>query len=427
MIKPVTSKLQDWQWRIWLALLALMPFHAWLTTWLGSSLGARPIWQAWKEVLIIVLLGILVYGLTKYPLLREFIFDWWPNKLVVLYIFLHLILIVAMRPPAEAALFSLKTNLEFLILFVSLQLLAWRRSQTKKQVQMIKIILLTGLGVALFGTLQALLLPADFLTHFGYGASTIEPFLLIQDSQQVRILSTLGGPNQLGQYLLIPIGVALVYWLKNKQFWWLILPGVGLALISLYRTFSRSAWLGLVGLLVVLLLLQLPLKRALVVGSVLFMGLFLGLVLILTKIESLPSLSFLVFHSPVEKALKQSSDSDRIEAVVESSQAVIEQPTGFGPGTAGPASFRSNQALVTENYYLQLAYEVGIIGLGIFLAICGAIIRRLYQMRHRSQLVRPLLASFIAISFINLFLHGWTDSTTALIWWGTAGIVLRQA
>ena len=33
-----------------LVLVALMPFHAFLTTWLGSGLGHRSLLQGWKEL-----------------------------------------------------------------------------------------------------------------------------------------------------------------------------------------------------------------------------------------------------------------------------------------------------------------------------------------------------------------------------------------
>jgi len=119
-----------------------------------------------------------------------------------------------------------------------------------------------------------------------------------------------------------------------------------------------------------------------------------------------------------------SSNYQRTSALRDGLSDVISQPFGAGPGTAGPASAHNiAPARIAENYYLQIGQEVGWLGLGLFIAILVAIVRRLLAMR-AEPLARVLLASLVGISFINLVSHAWTDDTLALIWWGLAGVVL---
>ncbi len=54
-----------------LVIIILMPFHAFLTTWAGSIFGNREIWQAWKEIVIVIMSLIGVGVLAKDRTLRQ--------------------------------------------------------------------------------------------------------------------------------------------------------------------------------------------------------------------------------------------------------------------------------------------------------------------------------------------------------------------
>src|SRR5215510_9004576 len=59
-----------------LALVALMPFHAFLSVWLGHLTGHQTIIQAWKEVLLLILsiLGLIL--LIREPKIRHRLRTW---------------------------------------------------------------------------------------------------------------------------------------------------------------------------------------------------------------------------------------------------------------------------------------------------------------------------------------------------------------
>ena len=72
---------------------------------------------------------------------------------------------------------------------------------------------------------------------------------------------------------------------------------------------------------------------------------------------------------------------------------------------------------------MQIAQEVGIVGLALFVAISYLVAKALWDNR-KDDLAKALLASAIGLTFVNLVSHAWADDTLAYIWWGVAGIAL---
>jgi len=399
-----------------------MPFHAFLTTWLGDTFGHRSAFQAWKDVLIILLLLFTAIGIFSKTQLRNFLLKDRLNQLIIAYALVHFITILAFKPEPVAANFALKTNLGFLALLIAAQAVSWLYQPTKVARTLSTIILVSGGVVAVFGTLQALVLPPDWLKSFGYGPGTILPFLPISGSSEfTRILATLGGPNQLGQYLIIPITVASWLAVSQRKYWLLIL--LVPMLISLFFSFSRSAWLGVAASMAVLLLAQIGWKKfAITILSLAIIG--TGLVFSLAKSTNNQTFNLLVHHGSNEQS---TSNVERSTAIQTAVTEIRQHPFGIGPGRAGPASFqlRRTTGFITENYYLQLALEIGLIGLGLFLVILVLVGLKLWA-GPKLGLGVPLAASLVGISVVNLFLHGWADSTSALVWWGTVGLIIKK-
>ncbi|MEO7617281.1 MAG: hypothetical protein ABIS59_00390, partial [Candidatus Saccharibacteria bacterium] len=102
-------------------------------------------------------------------------------------------------------------------------------------------------------------------------------------------------------------------------------------------------------------------------------------------------------------------------------------PFGSGLEAAGRASEGTNDQLYTENFYLQLAVQIGYLGLATFLAIVVITATRLWATIKNQPIAIALLASLIGLSINNLLAHTWSDGATAWIWWGLAGIVIAKS
>lgn len=405
----------------WLIIVALLPIHAFVSTWGGSSIGPLEVWKSWKEILLVVALVTALAYLVATKRLNQVFRDrlvW----LIFAYVGLHLLCWIVFRPPLEAVSAAFLMNLRFLgMLLLSLVLLQFVKLPALLSVTA-WIITLSGLFVVAFGILQITILPKDFLAHFGYSASTIAPYITLDNNEDiVRIASTLRGPNPLGAYLII-IGLLLfALWRRSRQ---LFLVGGGfMLLVVLFWTHSRSAWLGFAAAAAAyawLNITNVQVRRKLVWTGL--AGITAAAAALVVLVPQSVMLQNLVLHNKIGDP-DAGSTVEHFEKSFGSVEDVLRHPFGQGPGTAGPASFYSHTPNVPENYYLQIAEEVGLVGLALFAAINVAVVVRLWPRRQEFW-PKILLASFAGIFIVNMFLHGWADETLAMTWWAIAGLFM---
>lgn len=414
------------------AVLVLIPFHAFLTVAASTITGNYEFIRLWKEVLLLVLVPAVVVIVWKTPGLWSRLklqmqggwLFWAIGCYVLLHIVLGLLALAKGQVNGYAMLYAWIINLRPMMIFV----LAWvLASQMPWLHQNWKRLLLWPAAVVVgFGLLQATVLPPDFLQNFGYSASTIDPYQTVdQKEDYIRIQSTLRGSNPLGAYLVLALAAALVLLSRRKVRDNLLLAGLlTVGLLVLAATYSRSAYVGLIVVVLALALsavrsrrAQLRLWAGLVVVALLLGGVF-------AVFRENDHLENTLFHTNEQSQSSVSSNEQRATALQGGSRDVLAEPFGRGPGTAGPASAHNlYPARISENYYLQLGQEVGLLGMGLFIAIVVMVGRRLWALRE-DALPKVLLVSLAGISFINLVQHAWADETLALLWWGLAGIAL---
>ncbi len=402
------------------ALFVLVPFHAAFVTIVGSQIDFKPVLQTWKELLIgvIVVLGFVAYLRDK----TIFAFDR-INILAISIIVLSLIVSAFARPEAPVLLAGIKTNLVVLFLFLAVQAVAKKFTKDKLE----KIILIPAVIVGLIAILQPLIFTPSILTRIGYGTSSIEAGQYIEGSQSMlRVFSTLGGPNQLGAYLLIPLILCLTLALRQKNWLWLI-GFVGFCW-PLYMTFSRSAWLGAIaGCLVVVLICFNKKIQLAVLASVIVVGLsgviFVSQVNICTQFSTINTL---LLHGDCSSGTLTGSDFQRLTSQKTGLDSVLAKPAGQGLGSAGPASFFGGTPLITENWYLQIAIEIGLVGLGLYIAFIAMIASKMYissQSNSSDSIMSAFLFAVICgLAISSLFLHTLADSTLSILLFGLLGI-----
>jgi hypothetical protein len=412
-------------------ILALVPFHAFLTVWLSSIFGHYTVLRLWKEfILSLVTAGALYLIATDKPL-RQRLLSWGLARLIGLYA--ALMLLTALIPlithnvTGKAMWYGLLVDLRFLVFFLVAWAVAakdpWLKSNWKK------ILLLPAVMVSAFAILQYLVLPRDFLKHFGYGNATIAPYETINHNlAHLRVASTLRGANPLGAYMVMPIaalGVMLAKERKQRAYMPLLSLGIIIAMIF---SFSRSAWIGAIAALAVIAWLaikNLRFKKIILMISAcaLLAALALGLAL-----RNSTGFQSVVYHTDIASNVKTSSDAGHSAAFKSAIKDIARQPLGRGVGTAGPQSTYNygHAGRIAENYFLQIGQEAGWLGMLLFIAICFSVGRELW-LRRTDSLALWLLASLIGLTFINLLSHAWTDDTLAYLWWGLAGIACAPA
>lgn len=410
-------------------ILALVPFHAFLTVW-GASFGlSYTALRAWSVVVLTVLVGVVAWWLIRDKALR----DWASQSFLVLVIVIFTVLNVLFgirgvllgTVEIEAFLLGLLLNLRYLVFFLAVVILM-RYSNWSRQ-RWLRIVLTSAIIVSAFAVLQYTVLPHDFLAHFGYGTATIEPFETINNNPDyIRVASTLRGANPLGAYMLVIITllVALRPWPQRKTAWSIVLA---LCLGALVFSFSRSAWLGTLVALLCVVILRLQTRRQWQQAGLVSLGIAILMVTAFFAFQDNRFAQNALYHTDDNSTVAVSSNDQRSSALLAGARDVLHNPLGRGVGSAGPASVHNTAApaRLAENYYLQIGQELGWVGLLAYLAVSFAVGFQLWRQR-RDPLALGLLAAFVGLFVVNMLSHAWADDTLAFIWWGLAGIAIGQ-
>lgn len=406
-----------------------MPLHIFLSTWLGTSFGILEFTKIFKDIVLVIGFLLAFVASVRQPWFKSLLKD----KLVWLigdYAALTLLLAIIKPNDQDAELLGVVYNLRFLLFF----LYGWLLARLFEPQQIVKtatkLVLAVGVVVLLFGVVQYTLLPDNALTSVGYSrANGVLPAFFIDNKPDLeRVMSTVRDPNSLGSYIIIIISIALSYFLlsKNKNVKQVALGLLLLGTLCLYFTFSRSAWLGMFVALAVLAALILKENNKLRLNKKYIIAAFVTAVIGLASVYALRDtylVQNIIFHSDEQTVLEDPNEL-RIRFWQESVAAAVLQPGGFGPGTAGLASIRNEKqgTILNENYYLQILYEVGMLGLILFIAILIYVAVRLYRVSHTSPLVLALLASLAGLMLTNFLVHIWTNEAVAYTWWGLTGL-----
>lgn len=308
-------------------------------------------------------------------------------------------------------------------------LLAWGAAMVypgKIRIQEVtKLLLIVSSIVCLLGIVQYVL-PKDILTHAGYSLERgVKPVFFIDDKPDLpRIMSTLRDPNSLGAYLILPMIILVLTWLRRPSARMMLSGLLILHGWALMLTFSRSAWLGaLISVLVVVawnykhrlskLLRSYWPVAALAIITLIFGGFLL---------RDQYFVQNAIFHSDENTTLTNSNEL-HLDYAQKGIEGIINQPEGHGPGTAGLVSIRNkNTGMLTENYFIQIGYEVGLAGLTVLLVAMGLILHCLWLKK--GSLPQALIASFVGITICSLLLLTWSNEAVAAQWWLLTGVVL---
>src|SRR6185503_16711282 len=231
----------------------------------------------------------------------------WPVLMAGLFAAIAGLVTVFTRPSLTTIAFGAKTDLEFLVAFVLAVLVA----RPKFEKRLLLAVLIPAVLVVIFGLLQVYALPAGFLKHFGYGASTILPYETL-GTTTLRFPSTLGGPNQLGTYLILPTVMAGLLALRRRQWWWLLLTaGAGVVLI---HTYSRAAWLGALCAVVVVTLGLVSTRTRLIAAGAIGVLALVGAIIVDRLVKTGSSLRNYILHSSTAPNI-QSSDTQHLSSL----------------------------------------------------------------------------------------------------------------
>ena len=409
---------------ILLVVAGLIVVHAPLVVWLGT---VWPDWaqqvKAWKEILMAMALVLLIVVAARRHKVSELLHDR-VMQLSLVFAGLHFALVGLFDSDITQAgaglLIDLRYVLYFVLVYGTLRLLPGYRRL------FIKVFVVGAVVVLGFSLLQQFVLPRDVLANIGYGKDTISPYLLVDDNPTyVRINSTLRGPNPLGAYAVIVLGLLAAIAVRRKlgRRDWVVLGAFALAAgLTLGASYSRSSLIGAVVALVVAVF-------GAAVGKVrrrLGWGLAVAAVVFAGGLFALRDSSFVanvVLHDNPTTGARTDSNAGHAQSLVHGLNLAISEPLGAGIGSTGSASLGTDQSLIIENQYLFVAHEAGWAGLALFVWLFVEVMRRLWVGR-KSALALGVFAGGCGLAVIGLLLPVWVDDTVSIVWWGLAAVAI---
>jgi hypothetical protein len=468
-------------------LLSLLPFHPFLSTALGSAFpeGAFLI-GAWKELLLVMLIGLIAVLALRQGHWRRF------DGLDLTIILFTLVALLSgifftgngFPENLPQLVWGAKYGLMFLIAFFFVRRL--RLAETDRRI-LWRAAMIPAVAVVLFGLLQIFVLPEDTLVRFGYnpqyGITEVGKGISychkienrITHQEFCRTQSTLSGPNELGAYLLLILPLFAFALTQARPGSWRFLARALLllgAVIVLFFTWSRSAWIGTIAAVAASFVIQAarPRYALLLIGllgagiaAVFFPVLFLerwdelkplalaggsaalvamlGLLTLNLKrgyfsmaggaVFPLALAGLLIMRARFDTffwniILRPSSSQGHWERWSDGAYYIMASPLGLGLGDAGPASARfarpGETGFLPESWYLQVGLEAGVAGLILFVTVL--LLLALALLRSADPYGKPLLLSLVGISSAALFLHSWESAAVSLSFWILAGLAL---
>ncbi len=243
------------------------------------------------------------------------------------------------------------------------------------------------------------------VTHGQFGGETV-----------VRTGSLLLSPLTLPYYLAVPTTIALVRSIRRAASWPTLVVGVACA-GAIILTYTRSA----IVLMPIAGLLALATSR----NKVRLVIAIVAGVLILAPVVGGSVLSDRLRTSFDPDDPSRSLHETRVSAAVE---RLWERPLGSGLASSAGQDFRFNAEgrIVTENWYLQVGLDLGILPMLLVACIFIAVLRGLWQRAQAGSSVA--LAGLCALAWVALgalFLQHLSDLTVSWSVWLLSGLAYR--
>lgn len=383
--------------------LAFLPFNAVLQTFFEHRLGVQWL-NYFKEIILIFILLINLIWLTEFKLkLKKFI-----EKVkiasgdqnILIYCLLGYLLLIVLSflfrevYSAKEFIYGFKYDgLLFICLLAALTLPPKTKEYTYDIIKKYFIAVCSAISIGLF--LHFVVGPEN-LTWLGYrndwstfySNEALAFCQKIENDQTCRFQGTFSGPNQAAANILLALTVGLTLFkhkFLNRRT--LIIFSL-ISLTALFFTFSRSSWLAIILASFVSVILTYRQNLLKIVSS-------LSLGIIITGI-------FTLILIP-EKILRFESNNERVMLIKDGLTEFMNAPIlGQGMGFAGPASHFGNNPIITENWFIQVAINYGLVGLILFIVLYFIVLKNLY-LKKEFYFVSLMIGLLIPLNLLHYF------------------------
>lgn len=417
-------------------LLIGLLFHEALVKWLTFALGLPIEWvqglSLWKDGLLIGLgPAVLVKSWRQSAAVR------WrqlpqrlgPIGMALAAMVLVGALAVVLAPDLLAGLAALRDYYEPVLVFGIVLGLAPTRAQLSR---LGKAWIVSGVVLAVVGLWQSFAWDQADYVRFGFGAAISDlgvPPLELNGRLILRAPSLVTGPNELGMHMLLLIllvcGLLVLRRGSNLRRSGLLLCLVLLS-ASLAYSYSRGDLVALpIGVVTLGLTFRLPGKKRDWVRLWPLLAAFLL------------ALAFGYINGTVSTLVSTAAGFDEDYHIVDTSEAIdalLKQPQGVGMGQVGPrigAFFPDQPRFHIEGSIFQIAFDMGLWGLAVWLVGLAVVLRRAWRTLSAiddpmvDSLARTGLSGWLALVPVALFIPI-LQSLSMMSWmWFLLGLAVK--
>ena len=240
-------------------------------------------------------------------------------------------------------------------------------------------------------------------------------------TQLLRVGSVLFSPLTVGFFMVGGYAVACERVVMDRARGLTVLA-LAILTSAIVLTQTRSAILAMV---VVTLLALRPRAGRAGVGRARFSLLLVVLVVIAIPLALSSGLSQRITGA---NSADDTSSQNHVNSLHDAATQIAEHPLGTGLGTSGSTSVRYEvpNSTITENFYLQVGVETGVLAGVLFGALTIVAIARLGRVAARSTEadVHAAHGALLGLAVAALFLHVWQELAVSWTMWILAGIAL---
>ncbi len=405
------------KWQKWLLaiLILLLPYHTMATYVIGDAV---PVIRFWKEgiigLLFILFLVKIVQDYKKtHSMYKPNVFE----LILITYMIVEFFYICISNNVYQAAYIG-RIYFMPLLLVPVVRCMEFTESYFRKLLQ---LVMLNTALLSLWGLIQCQFLGDGFLMDLGYPTTTKWGPLRLNDEFYIarlgdfqRLVSTFAAPNTCGLYLAIVLLIILFMYKKlniNRAF---VSVTIGLIVVALVVTFSRTAWIATCAGLLIYSFNMIKWTKKKMLCAAKAAGMILLAFIILDGIFLSFDITMAFIHLVVSTINgNDSSVNGHIDSLAASVENIIMHPLGMGMGENGPrALVFMEEPNLTESAYFLMTYEVGIIGsiiyFGSYVKVIYDNIREFRNKRNSGRLfissaVLIVLTGFISLPFVQDF------------------------
>jgi O-antigen ligase len=270
-----------------------------------------------------------------------------------------------------------------------------------------KMILLSSFLVSLIGLYEKFINP-DIINLYKLSYDTVLKNLGIPGFERVRIASTLGNPINLGVFLDLGI-LSSIYFIEtsNKKTVKLLCSlFIPLFIFVILLTLSRTAFGSSLLILSFYSIYKIyttksSFKKTIFLSLIVLSIIFFMIIIYNAKEGALILLR--IFQSVDTSYIGQDPRLEKWDTIMDQlSENIFFLLFGMGLGNSGTSGLSGNYIII-ENAYLSILYELGLVGLFLFIAIIFIFLTNAFIIY--KKIIDPNIKSFALVSLLYLFAY----------------------